>query len=95
MKALGSFLSFIRTFIRVRWGMRFKNRAQLMRYQQRAMTQHRQKWWHKTVFYAPYASNPDNVPAMNKHNMMANFDALNTVGVLQKDCFELARAAED
>ena len=86
---------FLKTFISVRWGMRFKSRAAVLAYQNKMMAQHRQKWWHKTAFYAPYAHNPDNVPAMNKHNMMANFDALNTVGVLQKDCFELARAAED
>lgn len=94
MKALNSFLSFISTFIRVRWGMRFKNRAQLMRYQQRAMTQHRQIWWPRSDFYHPYLSHPNDVPLMNKACMMTHFNALNTVGIDKQHALDLARHAE-
>ena len=85
---------FITTFIRVRWGKKPKNRAQLLDRQAQAMRHFVQRWWPKSYFYSPYVTHPDDVPLMNKSQMMKHFNQLNTVAIDKSQALELARQAE-
>lgn len=85
---------FVRAFARARWGYRFKSRAVLLNHQHVRLRKHRLEWWSRSPFYQPYIHTPHAVPMMNKARMMAHFDALNTVGLTAKACYEWAANAE-
>ena len=78
---------------KTRWGWRPRTRAALERYQQRRIRAHLRFLRARSPFYAGVRTLAE-APAMDKQTMMANFDALNTVGVRRAEAEALALAAE-
>lgn len=89
-------MSKVRTAVvlaRTRWGWRPRTRAALERYQQRRIRAHLRFLRARSPFYAGVHTLAE-APVMDKQTMMANFDALNTVGVRRAEAEALALAAE-
>lgn len=85
---------FLQAFFRNRWGYRFASRHELLRFQEKAMAQHRQDYWPRTKFYQSYIQKPESIPVMDKSLMMDRFDELNSVHLSKADCLNWALSAE-
>jgi putative adenylate-forming enzyme len=75
----------------------FRNRARLERYQQRKWRKFRRKVLTRSPFYQQLAhahAALGEFPSINKAGFMANFDAINTLGIAQSEAMQVALQAE-
>ncbi|GMA27786.1 F390 synthetase-related protein [Arenivirga flava] len=84
----------MRAFVVARWLRRFRSRAQLERHQRRRVRRHLRLLRRRSPWFAAAPARLDELPRMDKAVMMANFDAMNTVGVTLDDAVALAADAE-
>ncbi|SNS50370.1 putative adenylate-forming enzyme [Micrococcales bacterium KH10] len=99
----------VATFIRARWGYRFRSRKALERYQLRQLRRQlrflaKRSPLFQDVLVDAFGSSPDRLenledlarlPLMDKQSMMANFDRLNTVGAQLADVEAAALGGAD
>lgn len=87
-------LRIVRAFVAARWLRRFRSRAALERHQRRRVHRHLRLLRRRSPWFAAAPARLDELPLMDKAVMMANFDAMNTVGVALDDAVALAADAE-
>lgn len=87
-------LRIVRAFVVARWLRRFRSRAQLERHQSRRVQRHLRVLRRRSPWFAEAPERLDQLPLMDKAAMMAEFDAMNTVGVTLDDAVALAADAE-
>ncbi len=87
-------LRIVRAFVVARWLRRFRSRAQLERHQARRVERHLRVLRRRSPWFAEAPERLDELPLMDKAVMMAEFDAMNTVGVTLDDAVALAADAE-
>jgi putative adenylate-forming enzyme len=91
---IGDVLPFLMTFIRHRWGYRFKSRQQLLEYQMRRIARHRRRLA-KTAFYGPRRDTPiADLPIVAKRDVLASFEQFNVYGIPLEAARAHALAAE-
>lgn len=87
-------LRIVRAFVLARWLRRFRTRAQLERFQDRRVRRHLRALRRRSPWFADAPERLQDLPLMDKSVMMANFDAMNTVGITLDDAVALATDAE-
>lgn len=83
-----------------KYGRYFRSREQLQAWQHRRVRQFLHQVVPKSPFYQTYYQGLDfqdwqRFPVINKAIMMANFDQLNTVGILKQEAMEITQQAEE
>lgn len=84
----------INAFLKARYGY-FSSRQKLLQWQDKQLQKH--LLWvsqHSPYYHSLKGEQLDQFPIMNKHDMMKNFDKLNTRNLQQAQLFELALNAE-
>lgn len=86
-------------YFKTKYFMRFADRAALLKWQNSRVTGFLRKYIAKSGYYSRKFRNMDvrnwqSFPTIDKKEMMENFDELNTVGISQKEAFELALNSE-
>lgn len=75
--------------------LKFENREQLEAYQQKRLTQFKQKTLANSRYFSPYIHQPlHDFPIMNKHIMMSHFDTMNTAGLSRQTLLDCAQKSE-
>lgn len=87
------------SYLRTKYGGRFRNREQLLAWQDKKVRNFLTHILPKSQFYRTYYKGLDichwqQFPIIDKPIMMANFDHLNTVGIKKADAFAIAVEAE-
>ncbi|MCW6675507.1 CoF synthetase [Aerococcaceae bacterium NML171108] len=85
----------VKNFVKFRWLLKFKDRQQLERYQQKKLARHLKFiQTHAPYFMEMNMDSFEAIPYMNKQIMMDNFNQLNTVGIDKEQALELAIHSE-
>ncbi|MCW6676744.1 CoF synthetase [Aerococcaceae bacterium NML180378] len=85
----------VKNFVKFRWLLKFKDRQQLERYQQKKLARHLKFIrTHSPYFREMNMDSFEAIPYMNKQIMMDNFNQLNTVGIDKEQALELAIHSE-
>jgi putative adenylate-forming enzyme len=78
---ISDLLAFLVTFIRHRWGYRFKSRQELLEYQTRRIARHR-RHSSRTAFYGSRRNLPfEDLPIVAKRDVLASFEEFNVYGI--------------
>jgi putative adenylate-forming enzyme len=86
---------FLKAFIRARWGYRFTDRSALERWQRRRVDRYLRKSLTSSAFYRDLSrSRLEDLPIIDKHVLLANFQALNQRHVSLAAATALALRAE-
>lgn len=97
LAGLGSSLRTVRIFAAVRWGRRFRNRKQLVAYQNKQLGRHFAFLKENSAYFGDLltpATRLLDLPLMDKSIMMANFDRLTTTGLSRDAALEWAITQE-
>ena len=87
-------ISILMTYLKYK-RMHFKNRDELERYQKKQITKQLDFVTSRSGFYGSYKGKPlEELPLMDKKQMMDNFDELNTVGTNREEAMKLAIDSE-
>ena len=86
-------------YFRTKYGFKFKNREELLNWQNKQVIKLLKKIMPKSPFYTEYFKNFSVIdwqkfPLIDKSLMMENFDNLNTAGIKKSEAFETAYNAE-
>jgi putative adenylate-forming enzyme len=89
-------LPFARTFARTRWGLRFRDRAALLRWQEKEVARFLARHLASAPYYREYAGcRLDELPVVDKGTMLAHFEGFNTRGISLERASAAALAAEE
>ncbi|MDO5657377.1 MAG: adenylate synthase [Paracoccus sp. (in: a-proteobacteria)] len=91
---MGAMMRAASAFARTRWGAGFASRAEIDKWQARAIARFRREVMPQSPFYAGFAGRWDELPVMDRAQMMAAFDRINTAGLSRAEAEAMARAAE-
>ena len=84
-----------RSFARTRWGLRFRDRAALLRWQEARLARFLAHALPAAAFYRDYAGRPlEELPIVDKATMLARFEDFNTRGISLEQATAVAAAAE-
>ncbi len=86
-------------YLRTKYLLRFRSRADLLRWQERQVRSFLRQVLPRSSFYRRYFHGMSltawrEFPLLDKAGMMANFDELNTVGIIKQDAWEVALRSE-
>ena len=99
MKELKETLSIVFYFFKYRYFSKFKSREHLFHWQNKKLRQHL-KWvvknssYYRDLLKGDFDIPLEKIPIMNKSELMANFDSVNTVGLKKTDLFDKIKKAE-